>query len=199
MLGWPGIMYGQGDYYFGAGIGREQPVGQLAERFEPTHFWTLRTGHHTAQNTFLTFEYKQIEYDQVNRSALYYDNLQMKLSIHSVAGIYQYSLLNYKGLRCNLAGGFSLNQWNFTRAAFNYSDSSQTVDLPYFERTDWSWGGQLGAGISYQPFRFVTLGISSRYHLVIAELWPALKVRLENVTGLQMLEYQFYLELDWPF
>ena len=189
--------------YCGGGLGWLNPVGGLTSRFSSAFVPILEGGYQRDESSKIIFQYQPVVLFKVNRAHLYYDNLDMRLNNHSLALLFERSVwkpVNYCAV--SLYGGVSLNRWSYRLKGFHQADtlmavggedSVVVVDNPPFGQQDWSWGGRIGACVTLTPFRFIECGWRCDYHLLIAELWPLLNVRLENVSGLQTATLQFFV------
>lgn len=133
-------------------------------------------------------------------------NIQMELEVIGLSVEMQHKLFTRQYAEIKLVGGFGIYRWNFKRGSYRDSltadipigDTSattkkETVDV--FSMTSNSqqdWSGGLYAGVEgafsfYDPVWFT---FSANYKNILGELWPALKIGMENVSGLQMAEYK---------
>jgi len=197
----PAGLNGQERYALGAGYEIVTPVGELGNRFLPAQALVFRLRLQEAQRHRVTLQYRDVVFDETKADKLFYKGIPMRLENRSLSLNVQYHLWQPADWLClSLSGEASLNRWEFKREAFLAEDSvNGDIDLAEFAQDDWSWGGKAGLCLTLSPFEFLQFGASMHYHLMIAELWPALKLRLENVSGLQMLETQLFIELSHSF
>jgi len=199
MVGAGTVLQAQGRISAGVGYGRLMPLGGLAERFKSTEALSYRIGVEDQNSGRYLLQYRSFRFDRTNTQQLHFDSLQMNLDIESISLEYQrpvFGIDPYLDIR--LGAGVSLQNWQFERAAFAGPDTSGViVEAPAFEQEDWSWGAQLGAALTVRPLRFMQFGVATRYHFVVAELWPALRLQLENVSGLQFWDWQIFLEFSF--
>ena len=188
-----------GEYFGGGGYSINTPVLGLSRRYASTSSYFFQIGGTIKEQDRLVFQYSNINFDQPDRDQLYYNDIEMEVNINSLSGIYSYNFLKGWNLSLFLNGGFSLNKWQSRRKPFFHEDTSGTIDLPDFERGEWSWGGKLGVQLEYAPFDFLTIGAVSNYHLIVASLWPSTKIRLEQISGLQMLESGVFIRFNMTF
>lgn len=202
----PGKAISQNQIWIGSGLESIYPLSGLHERFEPIQTGTFSVGWRQDDNSRIMLQYRFMNFNQINRERIPFDSLYMSLENYSGGFLYQYEI--YKPVswfRIYIQAGITLNNWTFKRDAFYTvipADSVKTfvptiVDLEKHKRTDWSWGGKAGFGFELSPIRWVNIGWHGNAHLIAAELWPMLAIDLENVSGLKMLEHQFYLRFTY--
>jgi len=160
------------------------PLGALSSRFKPQATFALGLGQQIDERWFWGARAEVIQFADENTKKLYAKHLQMELQIYGGAVEAHYGLMAARqSVRPYLLGTVGVYRWFSTRGA--YRDSS--VTLPEFKEQDWSWGFGGGVGVEYVVLRALALSIDARYQLIVGELWPALAVRLENVSGFQWL------------
>ncbi len=183
--------------FTGIGIGSEllYPVGSLQEWFSEST---------TAPRVEMLFKLNEDEYwriyatylhfDQANKDRLYYKDLKLDLKLYG-AGIGYTSFLTAP--RWNVQpfwqGAVTLFRWEALRGAYQLSDRL----VPQRFQQAWSFAGSLGGGLLWHLNTHFKLDVSLNYQLVVAELWPALALHLENVSGLQMLHLR--VGINWWF
>ncbi len=95
------------------------------------------------------------------------------------------------------AFGFGFYRWTSLRGAFRgtlVADSLGTpvtlaiLNVPENRQQEWSGGFDLGADVRVRVFEPLWFSLGARYTMIIGELWPALALDMENVSGLQMLD-----------
>lgn len=93
--------------------------------------------------------------------------------------------------------GFGFYRWTSVRGAFRdtlVADSVGTpvtlaiLNVPENRQQEWSGGFELGADVRVRAFEPVWFSFGVRYKMIIGELWPALALDMENVSGLQMFD-----------
>jgi hypothetical protein len=93
--------------------------------------------------------------------------------------------------------GFGFYRWTSLRGAFRdtlTADSLGTpvrlaiLNVPQNRQQEWSGGIEVGTDLRVRAFEPVWLSLGVRYKLIIGELWPALALDMENVSGLQMFD-----------
>jgi len=61
----------------------------------------------------------------------------------------------------------------------------EEVFVPERRQEDWSWAFETGIGARVALGWGVGLEVRTMYRLIVGELWPALALRLESVSGMQ--------------
>jgi hypothetical protein len=106
-------------------------------------------------------------------------------------------LLKGEFIEAEGAFGFGFYRWESVRGAFRdtlIADSLGTpvrlaiLNVPENRQQEWSGGFELGADIRVLVAEPVWFSLGVRYKLIIGELWPALALDMENVSGMQMLD-----------
>lgn len=97
---------------------------------------------------------------------------------------------------------FGFYRWTSVRGSFGgtlVADSLGTpvtlaiLNVPENRQQEWSGGFELGADVRVRAFEPVWFSLGMRYKMIIGELWPALALDMENVSGLQMLDVRLGL------
>jgi opacity protein-like surface antigen len=172
------------DWRLSSGSAYLLPVAGLNNRFNPTVAFAVGLGKQPEDRWFWGGRVEIIRFTDENTDKLFVKNLQMKLEIYGGAVEAHYTLAAaHHSLRPYLAGSAGVYRWLSTRGA--YQDNE--VTLSEFKQKDWSWGFGAGIGLDYKIFRPLTLMGEMRYQMIVGELWPALAVRLENVSTFQWL------------
>lgn len=158
------------------------PVAGLSNRFRPQVAFAVGMGKQRDERWYWGGRVDIIRFTNQNRERLYAKNLQLELEIYGGALEGRYGLTSFRRqLYPYLLGSAGVYRWFSTRGA--YHDS--TVTLREFKQQDWSWGFSGGAGLDYAILHSLALSVEARYQMVVGELWPALAVRLENVSTFQ--------------
>ncbi len=98
--------------------------------------------------------------------------------------------------------GFGFYRWASLRGAFKgtlVADSAGTsvplaiLNVPENRQQEWSGGFEVGSDIRIRAFEPLWLSLGLRYKLIIGELWPALALDMENVSGMQMVDVRIGL------
>jgi len=181
----------------GVGLGNAylQPVGSLHDWFsgsfnaprlefifnrQPSGLWHI----------FAT----AIHFDQPNKDKLFYKDLHLDLKLYGL-GVGYLSFLSRPvwGLQPFGQAEVTLFRWQALRGIYQLEERL----VPERFQQGWSFAGSLGAGLLVHLTSNLKISTSINYQLVVAELWPALALHLENVSGLQMAG--LHLKLQWWF
>lgn len=194
--------FSQTRYFIGGGVQSAFPVKNLDSRFLPTTFPTIRFGWKDSEKGKTIFEFAPMTFSKINTEKMYYDSVDQNLKIQSAAVGYQQTIFTvFKKIDVAVTGSVTLNKWLYRREPFYYLDTSAGIidTLSGFKQSDWSWGAKAGAVVTYSPVSWIQVGFSAQFHLIIAELWPAMSVRMENVSGLKLSEVGAFIELSREF
>ena len=125
------------------------------------------------------------------------DGLVMELDVLGMSAQGRYAVLDFGTVEVDGAFGFGLYYWTFQREHYHDSvfvdtptgpELASVLDVPADSQTDWSGGVNLGAEVRLKFFSPVWITLGASYRIVIGELWPALAIDMENVSGMQMLD-----------
>lgn len=206
----------QKKYFAGADFNGFLPIGSLNDRFVGTvggsvYFGQQRTENWAWSGRFDIFQFTDINKEKLNKKInVVFNNksktyeiplnkMEMNLSVYGVAAEGKYKLLQYEKFTSNINFGFGIYNWKFSRNTYVDSifvDTSGTgtivnienLNVPKLSQSDWSGGISLGIEFEYNFINSIAFVLSGNYKLIIAELWPTLKLDLENVSGLQMFD-----------
>ena len=126
------------------------------------------------------------------------DGLAMELTMGGLTAQARYAVLDFGTVEVAGAFGFGLYYWTFTREPYTdsvYVDTpsgpslAAVLDIPSDSQNDWSGGVNLGVDVRLKFLSPVWITLGGEYRIVIGELWPALAIDMENVSGMQMLEF----------
>ncbi|MBI5727768.1 MAG: hypothetical protein HY965_07940 [Ignavibacteriales bacterium] len=134
------------------------------------------------------------------------NSIQMELETFGITAEMQYKIFAAPFAEVKVLAGFGLFRWNFKRGTYKDSltadipigDTSATTkkeivdvfNLTANSQQDWSGGFYTGFDAAFKLYNPVWFTVSAHYKNILGELWPALKIGLENVSGLQMAEYR---------
>lgn len=195
------VGFSQTRYFIGGGVQSAFPVKNLDSRFLPTTFPTIRFGWKETEKGKTIFEFAPMTFSKINTEKMYYDSVDQNLKIQSAAVGYQQTIFTvFKKIDVAVTGSVTLNKWLYRREPFSYQDSTaEVINISEFKQSDWSWGAKAGAVVTYSPVSWIHIGVSAQFHLIIAELWPAMAIRMENVSGLKLSEVGAFIELSREF
>ncbi|MHB2154786.1 hypothetical protein ACX8XN_10365 [Calditrichota bacterium GD2] len=193
------LLFGQASAqnHYGVGMGSAylQPVGSLQNWFKGTSkapqvsFIFNRTAEAHWQ-----FFATAAHFDQPNKEKLYYKDLQLDLKLYG-AGVAYVSYLSVPRWRLQpfWKGAVTLFRWEAVRGAYQTEDRL----VPQRFQQAWSFAAYGGLGMAFHVTRSLKLNVCGGYQLVVAELWPALALHLENVSGLQIMRFE--MGFQWMF
>jgi hypothetical protein len=168
-----------------------QPVGSLNGWFAGTpRSLALSIGHNDGSAWQYQWRLEAKRFSEENRDKLVHKNLGLALDLFGAGMESQYQLSQWgQFLRPYVLVDIALYRWFSERAALDISDpeNGSVINVPGRNQKDWSWALGAGFGIHFYPIKPLSLSLNLRYRLVIGELWPALALELENVSGFQML------------
>jgi len=160
------------------------PIGSLSNWFKPTSTFSLSVGKQTSERWAWKVKSEIIQYRKENREELYHRDLDLELAIYGASAQASYNLIKTASIfQPFLTGGAGVYRWFGHRGAYQLSE----VLVPKRDQDDWSWGFNFGAGLNIFVIRNLAITLESSYQIIIGELWPALALRLENVSGFQSL------------
>lgn len=125
--------------------------------------------------------------------------LEMEFTTAGLSVETRYNVFNSSFFEADLNFGFGFYYWEYSRTGYKDSlfiDTTGAGDLllaeflnvpPLFQK-DWSGGLTVGTDFNFILFDPLSLNLGINYKIIIAELWPALSLNLENVSGLQFLD-----------
>ncbi len=128
-------------------------------------------------------------------------SFDMKMEYFALGVTANYNMVSTAVADLNATVGFGIYQWNFTRAAYFDSvkvDTGTTsqkfklieyIQVPALSQRDWSGGLDLGVDAELTLFSPVLLSVGIKYQIILGELWPTLKLDLENVSGIQSFQF----------
>lgn len=168
-----------------------QPVGSLNQWFKgSTTSYALALGWGGSHNWQYSINFEVLPFNEPNKDRLKYDDLSLKLEITGSSVTGQYFLRPAeRGLNPYLLWNIGVYRWFAERGSYIITDENadESILVPGRNQNDWSWGFSIGAGSDIYKFKNLILSTGIKYRIIIAELWPALALDLENVSGMQML------------
>lgn len=209
-------------YIFGAATTYEIPIGALNDRFTSTFGGTLFAGGSSSEDWSwigsLSFaEFSKPNYDRLNKQVEVQTGSNKKIFLFPLSSISinfktvsllaeaNYTFYRNSFISTNLIVGFGFTNWTFSRQRFtdslfaNISGTGtltkiSTLDVPSNSQIDWSGTLKLGFSASIVIAKPIEIYTNIGYKLIIGELWPALSLDMENVSGLQILQFSVGLK-----
>jgi hypothetical protein len=135
--------------------------------------------------------------------------LDMKLEMAGASVHALFGLVKADPVEARLDLGFGIYRWFSKRGAYYDSlfiDTTGVGDLqlaadlkvPEVTQVDWSGGFHAGVDIDVALVGPLHAGAGAGYRLIVGELWPALALDLENVSGFQLLDVRLSLTARLP-
>lgn len=202
-----------GTFVAGGGAVYQLPVGSLADRFhgaaggmiyagqqmDADWTWIGRLEHVELTDLNSDKLTKRVTRQEIGGSSVHsfpMPSLSMSLKATGLTAVGKYNLFRESFVESDLQIGFGFTHWTFQRGSYRDSlfiDSSGTkirvLDLAVPSNTQTDWSGTLIAGVNadVRIVEPVWLSIGVNYTLIIGELWQALALDMENVSGMQFL------------
>lgn len=205
-------------WIIGANANYNLPLAELANRMEGNIGGLFYAGKRLSNDWTWLGKFEYFKLTEVNKDKMYkivkvdindvisdfrfeLPLLQMELTAAGLSVEARYNLFNLNSFETNLNFGFGFYYWEFKRSG--YSDSlkidttgngdflvAEVLDVPSLFQKDWSGGINAGLDFSLNLFDPLSLNLGFNYKLIIAELWPALSLNLENVSGMQFIDFR---------
>jgi len=201
------------DIIVGAEAVTSLPIGSLGDRFLPAVGLSVHAGRQTDDDWTVLGRLDRMEWSELNTEKLQKSivrqqvgsksvytfplpKLSMKLTATGLSAVGKYNLLRTSFLESDLQVGFGFTHWKFERGAYNDSlvaDSSGTkltvglLNVPSNVQTDWSGTVTAGLNADIRLIEPVWLNAGVHYTLIIGELWQALALDMESVSGMQFI------------
>lgn len=193
------------------------PTGPLADRFNGTFGGSFLIGKQVSDNwTWLgKFEYfkltdlnedklvRKVNYDYNNltqTAEIPLSKLDMELIVAGLSVEARMKIISTNYFESDLNLGFGFLYWENKRGGYFDSlfvapnDSTQilvdVLQVPSQSQMDWSGAINFGLNLSIKLFEPVWFSTSANYKLIIGELWPALSLDIENVSGMQLFDFR---------
>lgn len=139
------------------------------------------------------------------------DKLSMDLEGAGLTAEMQKDIYNNSFFQSRLSLGFGIYRWQSYRSGYKDSVYASIPDndtltstklklvegfnVPSLVQQDWSGGFYAGAEIGIEIADPLWLTASAHYKVIVGELWAALKMDMENVSGMQMAMFKVGLSL----
>ncbi len=200
----------------GADGNYNMPIGTLSKRFEGSIGGIVYAGKKSNNDWTWVGKFEYFKLNDVNKDysnkivkteelgvvrEYKFDlpKLKMDLTVAGLSVEARYNLFNSEIVEANINFGFGFYYWQHTRNEYKdslFADTSgqgnfalvEVLNVPKLEQKDWSGGINIGADINFPLFSTIDFNLGFNYKIIITELWPALALNLENVSGLQFLD-----------
>ncbi|MCX6138526.1 MAG: hypothetical protein NTV54_13650 [Ignavibacteriales bacterium] len=176
------------------------PVGALNEWFLPVPGSAgLCIGQRTEGSMLWEGVFEMASFTKPNTKKLYYSTLDVNLKAYGAGVQMRYFVLdNSFPVEPFLNASAILYRWQAERGSMA-TDTTHTVIVPSLSQADWSMGFHIGAGVEFAPLNGTFLSLQARYAVVLGELWPALALRLEGVSGFQIVSISLGIRQEIEF
>lgn len=205
----------QGKYFLGATGSYLLPVGGLAERMKPGLGGSFSFGKEVSPDWEWQGKFEYLTLTDVNqekmvvRNKYTYNNvereydfplngIEMELTAYGATANAFWHVVSTDFFQANLNVGFGVIYWEYSRTAYKdslyYQPTADTtlfgeyINVPAFEQNDWSGTFNLGLDFRVRLLEPVWFTVTANYKNIIGELWPFLKLDMENVSTLQFAE-----------
>ncbi len=203
------IIEANGNYYL--------PTGALADRFNGTFGGSFYLGKQVSQKwTWLAkleyFKMTDINKDKIVRKVNYDFNditqtaeipltkMNMDLTVAGLSVEARMKILATDFFESDINIGFGFLYWDNNRGEYFDSlyvtpnDTTQVLvdvlQVPSQSQMDWNGALNLGINFSVKIFEPVWFNTGANYKIIIGELWPALSLDIENVSGMQFFDFR---------
>lgn len=217
------ISFAQNSVIIGAGGNYNLPVGSLSDRMKGNFGGWFYAGKQLNDDWTWVGKFEYFKLNEVNEEQMYkivetnisgtteqikfpLNKITMELSVAGFTAEAKYKLFKADFFETDINLGFGFYYWNYERGSFNDSlfvDTTgngdlalvEILDIPSLNQKDWSGGLNAGLDFNIKVFEPVWLNLSVNYKFIIAELWPTLALNLENVSGLQFIDFRAGINL----
>lgn len=211
------------NWIIGAGSNYNLPLAGMADRMEGAFGGFLYAGKQTSESWKWFGKIEYFKLSDVNKEMMFkvvqadindvtgnyrfeLPLLEMELTSAGLSVEAKYNLFRSDFFEADLNFGFGFYYWEYSRSGYKDSlfvDSTGNGDLllveflnvpPLFQK-DWSGGINIGTDINILLFDPMAFSFGFNYKLIIGELWPALSLNLENVSGMQFIDLRAGLRI----
>jgi len=208
---------GGADLVAGAAGSYYVPLENLAVRFKPTFGGSFylefpNDDDPTWRAALEYFDFTRENYDRLSIKRTYKVGgkddrdffsplleLKTRLQVTGASVHALFHLVDVGPLAARLDLGFGVYRWYGLRGEYYDSLHADTtgngtkslvliLQVPEVTQTDWSGGFQAGFEVNMPVIFPLEVSAAVGYKLIIGELWPALALDLENVSGFHMVE-----------
>ncbi len=171
-----------GRWYLGLHNGLVCPVGSLSRWFSPTlRAYGIGIARWQNQGWSWEFSVEALSYDRENSSRLFYRDLDLQLDSYSGTVRAGHAFWSRRDVCASAVLGAGIHRWHSHRGSYQLPE----VFVPARNQDDWSWAFEAGMAVRLPLLWRFHLQFCTMYRLVVGELWPALALRLESVSGMQ--------------
>jgi hypothetical protein len=211
-------------FIIGADANYNLPLGTLSERLKGAFGGIVYAGKKVSDSWTWTGKLEYFKLTKVNKDKRFktieaeiggeissytfpLPNLKMDLTVAGLLAEAKYNLLKTEIFTTDVNIGFGFYFWEHFRSSYFDSlkvDTSgsgnfvlvEELKVPSLRQKDWSGGINLGVDFNVLLFDPLWMNLSGNYKLIIGELWPTLELNLENVSGLQFIDFRAGIRLN---
>ena len=175
------------------------PVGALNEWLLPAPGVGLCIGQRTEGSMLWEGVFEMVSFSEPNTKKLYYDALDLKLKAYGAGVQMRYYILeNAFPVEPFVCASAVLYRWQAERGSMA-TDTAGTLVVPSLSQADWSMGFHAGVGVEFASLNGTFVSLQARYGVILGELWPALALRLEGVSGFQIVSISVGIRQEFEF
>lgn len=204
------------NWVFGANTNYNFPIAGFADRMEGNFGGLIYAGKQVSENWTWLGKLEYFKLSDVNKDQMFkiikaeLNNtindyrfelplLEMEFTTAGLSVDARYSVFKSAFFKADLNFGFGFYYWEYSRTGYRDSIFIDTtgagdfllaefLNVPPLFQKDWSGGLTVGTDFYFILLDPLSLNLGINYKLIIAELWPALSLNLENVSGLQFID-----------
>jgi hypothetical protein len=175
------------------------PVGALHDWFQPAPGLRVTAGQRVQNDLLWEGVVEAVTFSNGNTDRLYYPSLDVTLKMYGAGlQLQYYPIADAFAVQPYVNVAALVYRWQGTRGAY-VVDTVNVLRVPAQSQSDWSMGFVCGAGVEAEVIAGLSLTVAARYGVVLGELWPALALRLEGVSGFQIVECSLGLKYEIAF
>jgi len=134
--------------------------------------------------------------------------LSMSLKAIGLTAEARLTVLRLSSVETDLHFGFGFYKWDNVRSAYHDSlfvqsaSSGSTIkvadlEVPENRQSDWSGSLNLGCDVNVKLVDPVRLTLGADYRLIVGELWQALDLDMESVSGMQCISFRVGISVSF--
>jgi len=168
------------------------PSGALADIFASAPGFSVTCGQRSSPQWLWEGLIEGARMMKGNEHTLYFKDLSVRLQWLGGGIQGMYYPMGGEGLLNGILNPYLSAQvvayrWEYDRGAHQV-DSAGTARVSEFKQQDWSLGFAFGAGVDVNALPPISVYGQVGYKIIVGDIWPTLALRVEGVSGFQMLE-----------
>lgn len=215
----------ENNFFVGVSSTYNLPVGQLGKRLNGNFGFLLYAGKPVSENWIWIGKLEYFKLTDVNKDEMKkfvksdvlgsiqtfefaLPNIKMELTAAGLTAEAKYRFFRSDFLDADINFGFGFFYWEYFRNSYKDSLTIDTtgngnfvlideLDVPSLRQKDWSGSINFGTDFNLNYFNPFRINLSVNYKLIIAELWPTLALNLENVSGLQFIDFRAGIKYEF--